>query len=75
MIKKFNKIDGRYVERIYGQERFGYSQSDFEDLYDLIKWAEQGGYQGSELQFYDFYNGKVYKPVSYTHLDVYKRQV
>lgn len=62
MIKKFNKVDGRYVERIYGQERFGYSQSDFEDLYDLIKWAEQGGYQGSELQFYDFYNGKVYKP-------------
>ena len=43
MIKKFNKIDGRCVERIYGQERFGYSQSDFEDLYDLIKWAEQGG--------------------------------
>ena len=46
MIKKFNKIDGRYVERIYGQERFGYSQSDFEDLYDLIKWAEQGGVPG-----------------------------
>ena len=31
-------------------------------MYDLIKWAEQGGYQGSELKFYDFYTGDVYKP-------------
>ena len=63
MIKKFDRIEGRCVEKIYGQDRFGYSQSDFEDLYDLIKWAERGGYQGSELQFYDFYTGKVYRPI------------
>lgn len=62
MIKKFNKIKGRYVEKIYGQDRFGYSRSDFLDLYDLIEWSERGGYQGSELQFYDFYTGEVYKP-------------
>ena len=62
MIKKFDRIEGRCIEEIYGQDRFGYSQSDFEDLYDLIEWAEQGGYQGSELWFYDFYTGKVYKP-------------
>ena len=62
MIKKFNRIDGICVEKIYGQDRFGYSRSDFDDLYDLIKWAEQGGYQGSELKFYDFYTGDVYKP-------------
>ena len=49
MIKKFNRIDGICVEKIYGQDRFGYSRSDFDDLYDLIT-------------------------VSYTHLDVYKRQ-
>ena len=40
MIKKFNRIDGICVEKIYGQDRFGYSRSDFDDLYDLIKWAE-----------------------------------
>ena len=62
MIKKFNRIEGRYIEKIYGQDRFGYSQSDFEDLYDLIKWAERGGYQGSELLIYDFHSGNVYKP-------------
>ena len=61
MIKKFHRIEGRCIEKIYGQDRFGYSQSDFEDLYDLIQWAEQGGYQGSELLFYDFYTGNVYK--------------
>ncbi len=43
MIKKFNRIEDSCIEKIYGQDRFGYSQSDFEDLYDLIKWAEQGG--------------------------------
>lgn len=62
MIKKFKRIEGRCIEKIYGQDRFRYSQSDFEDLYDLIQWAEQGGYQGSELLFYDFYTGEVYKP-------------
>ena len=40
MIKKFNRIDGVCVEKIYGQDRFGYSRSDFDDLYDLIKWGE-----------------------------------
>ncbi len=62
MIKKFNRIKGRPIEKICGQDRFGYSQSDFEDMYDLIQWSKQGGYQGSELLFYDFYTGKVYKP-------------
>lgn len=62
MIKRFNKVEGRAVETIYGQERYGYSHSDFEDLYDLIEWAKMGGYQGSELLIYDFQTGEVYKP-------------
>lgn len=72
MIKKFNRIAGRCVEKIYGQDRFGYSQSDFEDLYDLIKWAGQGGYQGAELQFYDFYTGDVYKPFDKKIVTLYR---
>ncbi|WP_283684719.1 hypothetical protein [Parablautia sp. Marseille-Q6255] len=75
MIKKFNRIEGRCVEKIYGQNRFGYSRSDFEDLHDLIKWAEQGGYQGSELQFYDFYTGDVYKPFDKKRNVVYSAPV
>ncbi|WP_461868043.1 hypothetical protein [Faecalimonas sp.] len=62
MIKKFNSIDGRYIEKIYGQDRFGYAKSDFEDIYDLIEWSKLGEYPGNELFFYDFEKGKVYKP-------------
>ena len=28
MIKRFDKVDGSYVEKIYGQDRYGYSKSD-----------------------------------------------
>jgi hypothetical protein len=62
MIKRFNKIEGRCVEKIYGQDRFGYARSDDTDFYDLIEWAKRGGYQGSELLIYDFYTGNVSKP-------------
>ena len=62
MIKRFNKIEGRTIERIDGQTRFGYSKSDFVDLYDLMEFSRHGGYQGNELEFYDFETGTVYKP-------------
>lgn len=62
MIKRFNKIEGRDIERIEGQKRYGYSKSDFVDMYDLIEFFQHGGYQGNELQFYDFETGTVYKP-------------
>lgn len=75
MIKKFNRIKGRAIEEIYGQDRFGYSQSGFEDMYDLIQWSRQGGHQGSELLFYDFYTGKVYKPFDRKRNVIYGRPV
>lgn len=75
MIKKFNRIKGRATEEIYGQDRFGYSQSGFEDMYDLIQWSRQGGHQGSELLFYDFYTGKVYKPFDKKRNVIYGRPV
>jgi hypothetical protein len=62
MIKRFNKIEGICIDKIYGQDRFGYARSDCTNFYDLIEWAKRGGYQGSELLIYDFYNGNVYKP-------------
>jgi hypothetical protein len=63
VIKRFSKIEGRCVEKIDGQDRFGYARSDFTDFYDLIEWAKRGGYQGNELLIYDFYTGNVYKPL------------
>ncbi len=62
MIKRFEKTEGRYIEKIYGQERLAYSHSDDTDFYDLIAWAERGGYQGDYLTFHDLTNGKVYRP-------------
>lgn len=62
MMKRFKKINGKYIEKIYGQDRLAYAMSDNEDLYDLIAWSERGGYQGSVLYFYDFETGEVYQP-------------
>ena len=62
MIKRFDTVEGRYIEKIYGQDRLAYAHTDTSDLYDLVEWAERGGYPGSVIMFYDFSNGKVYKP-------------
>ena len=62
MIKRFDKIEGKCIDRIDGQNRYGYSKSDFVDMYDLIEFSKHEGYQGNELVFYDFETGMVYKP-------------
>jgi hypothetical protein len=71
MIKRFNKIEGICIDKIYGQDRFGYARSDGTDFYDLIEWAKRGGYPGSELLIYDFDTGKVYKPFNQRRNVVY----
>ena len=40
MIKRFDKVDGSYVEKIYGQDRYGYSKSDTINFYDLVELAK-----------------------------------
>ena len=62
MIRKFKAIKGKYIEKIYGQDRLAYAMSDNEDFYDLIAWSERGGYQGAVIYFYDFETGDVYQP-------------
>ena len=62
MIKRFDRIEGRYIEKIYGQDRLAYAHTDTSDLYDLVEWAERGGYSGSVILFYDLTNGTVYQP-------------
>ncbi len=62
MIRRFSRIEGRYIKTVYGQYRLAFSHSDSNDLYDLVEWAERGGYPGSVLSFYDFENGSVYTP-------------
>ena len=47
MIKRFDKVDGSYVEKLYGQDRYGYSKSDTIDFYDLVELAKEGISRGS----------------------------
>ncbi len=62
MIKRFDEVNGLYIEKICGQDRLAYAMSDTSDLYDLVEFAQRGGYQGSVIKFYDFESGKVYSP-------------
>ena len=59
MIKRFKEVSGLYIEKIYGQDRLAFAMSDTSDLYDLVEYAQRGGYQGSVIKFYDFENGNV----------------
>ena len=73
MVKRFKEVNGKYIEKIYGQDRLAFALSDNEDLYDLIAWSERGGYQGAVLYFYDFETGDVYQPFEKKRNVVYSR--
>ena len=73
MVKRFKEVNGKYIEKIYGQDRLAFAMSDNEDLYDLIAWSERGGYQGAVLYFYDFETGDVYQPFEKKRNVVYSR--
>jgi hypothetical protein len=73
MIRRFETPRGKYIEKIYGQDRLAFAMSDNEDLYDLIAWSERGGYQGAVLYFYDFETGDVYQPFEKKRNVVYSR--
>ncbi len=75
MIKRFKEIEGRYIEKIIGQDRLAFAHSDTDDFYDLIEWAERGGYQGSIIMFFDFESGNVYKPFEKKRNVVYSSPV
>ena len=73
MVRRFKEVNGKYIEKIYGQDRLAFAMSDNEDLYDLIAWSERGGYQGAVLYFYDFETGNVYRPFEKKRNVVYSR--
>lgn len=75
MIRRFKKVNGKYIERIVGQDRLAYAMSDNEDFYDLIAWSRRGGYQGSVILFYDFQTGDVYQPFEKQRDTVYSQPV
>ncbi len=62
MLKRFEKQFGKYIEKIYGQKRLGFAMTENEDMFDLVEFAEHGGYKGSNIIFFDFENGRVYTP-------------
>ena len=73
MVRRFKSVNGKYIEKIYGQDRLAFAMSDNEDLYDLIACSERGGYQGAVLYFYDFETGDVYQPFEKKKNVVYSR--
>lgn len=75
MIRRFKNTEGRYIEKILGQDRLAFAHSDTNDFYDLIEWSKAGGYQGSVLLFYDFDTGGVYKPFAKKRNVVYSDPV
>lgn len=62
MIRYFKEVEGRYIEKIIGQDRFAFAHSDTSDFYDLIEWSKAGEYYGSILLSFDFDTGDVYRP-------------
>ncbi len=75
MIRKFNEVNGLYIEKIYGQDRLAYAMSDTSDMYDLVEFASRGGYQGSVIKFYDFESGNVYTPFEKMRDVIYSKPV
>ena len=73
MVRRFKEVNGKYIEKIYGQDRLAFAMSDNEDLYDLIAWSERGGYHGAVLYFYDFETGDVYQLFEKKRNVVYSR--
>ena len=54
-IKRFSEITGRTIEILPGQTCYGYSLSDYEDLWDIQDWLNNGSYQGTTIHFYGGY--------------------
>lgn len=78
IIMKFNRfevVSGTYIEEITGQFRMGYSMSDTTDFYDMIEWSKRGEHPGAIISFYDYANGKIYRPFPKRRNVLYGRPV
>lgn len=75
MIKRFQEIKGRYIEKINGQDRLAYCHSETNDFCDLFERTKDGGYPGSVISFYDFETGKVYTPFEKKRNTLYSNPV
>lgn len=62
MLKRFTEVEGKYIEKIIGQERYAFSTSDYVEFYEMLEMANRGGYQGNVIKFFDFETGNVYTP-------------
>lgn len=73
-IKRFSEITGRTIEILPGQTHYGYSLSDYEDLWDIQDWLNNGSYQGTTIHFYGSYiyflqgNFNISKVILYKYL-------
>lgn len=73
-IKRFSEITGRTIEILPGQTHYGYGLSDYEDLWDIQDWLNNGSYQGTTIHFYGSYiyflqgNFNISKVILYKYL-------
>ncbi|MEE0441884.1 MAG: hypothetical protein UDG84_05670 [Thomasclavelia sp.] len=73
-IKRFSEITGRTIEILPGQTHYGYGLSDYEDLWDIQDWLNNGSYHGTTIHFYGSYiyflqgNFNISKVILYKYL-------
>lgn len=75
MFNRFEKVRGMSIDKIIGQERFAFTQTDYIGFYDMIEYSKKQTYQGSSIAFYDFFTGKVYEPFEKTKNVLYGNPV
>lgn len=74
-IKKFNVVEGLYIEKIPCQDLLAYGIPDNEDFYDVAEAQEYGGYHGSTISFYNIKTCEVYKPFEKERNILYGRPI
>lgn len=61
--KEFSQVKGEYIEEIPGQERFAYSISNTDDLFEIEDTVKSDGfYKGNEICFYDYETSQIHRP-------------
>ena len=62
MIRRFQGARGRYVEKIPGQDRFGFANTGDFEFYEAEEQIQNGIHPKSALLFFDFETARIEQP-------------